>query len=463
MIEVDNTMSDAAIANILANHQEVRFIPGDYVRNVGITFLAGHQIHARGARFLANSPTITLFTAQDADNLEIDHLHMEGDRVALDPYAPQHGMILKDSRNVRIHGLTARNLKGRAWYRQTSGVAEPSRGIRGQFSDFMFQGNFFGFEHDGGVDCEYETYVNLNASDNGQAGRFAAGNLSIIGGNLTDNINGLEIVGTDPNNAHGRCVGVNFTHNSGFNIKMTDVTYGHTFVGCHVYGDSPTAGNVVITNSRLIRFDGGILDANFVVTAGSNTRVGKHCIDGAQIDGAQFQVTGARAIDVIITNSTDASGLSPKNTIVAGGSSSITQLFSGTRGTSALSIAAPQTALVFNNEISDPGNCYDSSTGIFTAPSTGLYEFNVSCIISGTSVTNGGFLTFLKLPSGGSVWGSDTYAGMPVCNTNLMCANEFKKFNLNAGDQVKIVATCPFGSSHSMSASSGNYLNIFKY
>lgn len=460
MAIIHPSMSDSKIAAMLANNQEVKFV-GDFTRTTSLTLLAGHQLYTRGARFLANADTLTLFNAVDADDLEIDHLHMVGTRAGSGS-AAQHGLVLKDSRNVRIHALTAKNMKGRGFYRQHAGSYEYSRGIRGQFSNIMLQGNYLGLEIEGDVDCEYEAYMNLNASDNAKAVLCAAGNVSFIGGNITDNVDGMEWVGSHANNTHGKVVGMNITHNSGFSLKVADSNHGQTFEGCHIYGDSSSAGKVIIENSQNVRFNGGILSAYVEVNEGADTRRGKNFLTSLTLQSG-FGIAGDASADLVITNCGDNAGMSAANTIALGGSSSGAEsLVDALRVTSNMSIPGAQTTLVFNSASVNVASCYNPSTGIFTAPAAGKYLFAVSCVIGGSSITNGGFLTFLKKPSGGS-YATFSYAGLIYANTNLACGNGFEVMDLQAGDEVKVAATFYLGATGMyLSTGAGNSLKIFK-
>lgn len=64
--------------------------------------------------------------------------------------------------------------------------------------------------------------------------QIGSGNINVTGGNIVDNVNGISLV-TGGNHAHGIVCGVNINHNQ-IEVVAEDITLGHTFVSCHIYG-----------------------------------------------------------------------------------------------------------------------------------------------------------------------------------------------------------------------------------
>jgi len=144
-----------------------------------------------------------------------------------------------------------------------------------------------GLEVVAGSGAEYCVIGSIEAVGNITAAVIGAGNTRILGGNVVDNVNGIDLI-AGANHGHGGLHGVNVNHNSGFNLRATNVTLGFTIDGCHFYGDSAAAGKVILQNCAGITISDGILSAmievigtQYVNVVRGNFITGQGAISGA--------------------------------------------------------------------------------------------------------------------------------------------------------------------------------------
>lgn len=241
--------------------------------------------------------------------------------------------------------------------------------------------------------AEYSLWSNPQVSQCTQIGwTNSAGNTNVIGGNIQDNANGvlLNDEGTTNGN-HGMFTGVNINHNIGYNLRCEDVLNGHTFNGCHFYGDSALAGAIELISSNGINIVNGIIDAKiFIDGAYVNTTAASawNRIAGNQINTTYtaFESTNSGRQKTIVTGNFhrtgDAWGYNDR---------ALTSVQADTTGGTQTIADATNTVILFNNKRDDNRLQYDDATGIFTAlfPQSITINFNLRLDISGGSFIDG--------------------------------------------------------------------------
>lgn len=175
------------------------------------------------------------------------------------------GLKLIKCNSYSVSGLTVKKISGDGILLFPKVPASPTI-AGGNFIDCTLDSNWTGFRaisgDIGNAGAEYATITNINAYGNNTAFEIGSGNVSIVGGSIKYNGNGI-ILGEGGNNSHGIISGVNINHNTINNVWANGATYGETFVGCHLYG-SDTAG-IRIENSRSMLFIGCIIDGVAIV------------------------------------------------------------------------------------------------------------------------------------------------------------------------------------------------------
>lgn len=157
-----------------------------------------------------------------------------------------------------------------------------SRGDQGRVINLNAFGCDKGFENTAGTSAEYCILQNPMISQCNHGMTISAGNTSVIGGNVVDNVKGLNLV-QGANHGHGSVVGLNINHNADYNIQADSVVNGMSFNGCHIYGDTTLKGRIILNNSCGINFNGGIISARIV----NNGAVGslKNASNGVWLTG----------------------------------------------------------------------------------------------------------------------------------------------------------------------------------
>lgn len=123
--------------------------------------------------------------------------------------------------------------------------------------------------------------------------------------------------------------------------------------------------------------------------------------------------------------------------------------------------ASTVTTVLFNAESADRSSSYDTTTGIFTAPRTGLYRASAMVTVQNNSVSNvtynGAYLTKNNSTAAGDYV---NLAGPVVSGTNLGPAgNSFDSaassiFSLTSGDTIRVRVNVGAGAALALNTSS---------
>jgi hypothetical protein len=109
---------------------------------------------------------------------------------------------------------------------------------------------------------EYGNYFGLGASQNVIGIRQSTGNLFFSSSMFNDNRIGLYMY-KSTNDSHGSFAACQFNHSTNWSMVLDNITYGETFVGCHVFD-----GAIYLYNSTGFNFNGGSIDADILIEGG---------------------------------------------------------------------------------------------------------------------------------------------------------------------------------------------------
>ncbi|EJL77366.1 hypothetical protein PMI15_04688 [Polaromonas sp. CF318] len=246
----------------------------------------------KGATITHTDPSKKMFTATTVDGWTFrGPVVLKGLLVSSGDTGAEEGLVISGCNKYRVSEVGA-TLFQTAGIHIAAGLFAGSKGDQGQITDCWGTENRVGLLIDNDSAAEYNTVSNFNASWNITGVQIGAGNTIFTGGTIIQNTYGVKLVGGG-NNGHGIFSGVNINHNGNHNILADAVTNGHTFIGCHIYGDSSSAGLVRFQNgSTDISITGGVLDAAVYNDSGTN-RVSNNKTY------SQFSVGGANAAGLI--------------------------------------------------------------------------------------------------------------------------------------------------------------------
>jgi len=212
------------------------------------------------------------------------------------------------------------------------------------------------------------------------------GNNMFVNCNIVDNTKGL-FLGEGGNHAHGIFNGCNINHNTDYNLYIQNVSLGENFNGCHFYGDTIGGlGKIVIDNSKGININNGHIDAYIEVINGTNS--GLNYISNNFIAGTYTTLNGNGLSKLVLKGNFTDTSPSPLNTI--------SSVYVESNRSTPQSITTGD-KLIFDNELFDLQGAYNNSTGIFTAPYDGLYEFNLNAVFTGSGLlSSNSFIEVLK-------------------------------------------------------------------
>jgi hypothetical protein len=267
----NNGVADAQAAFAAAALFSDVFVPKrSYLMNGSISILNGQHWKFNGSTLTHTDNTKVYFKAIATNAVPVDNWTFEGPVTLTGTCvsacgSPEKGLYAEATRRFRVTDLTATLFQGPAIHvNPGTRTITPFLGATGQWSNIHVDQSVIGLQADAGTNGEYQTFSNLNSTGNITGVQIAAGNYIIDGGNITDNTNGLSLLGGS-NNGHGVVSAVNINHNSSFNIIADAVTLGFTLNGIHVYADSLTTGKIWFKNAAVgIWISNSIIDAPIV-------------------------------------------------------------------------------------------------------------------------------------------------------------------------------------------------------
>ncbi|MBS1684950.1 MAG: hypothetical protein JSS76_09355 [Bacteroidetes bacterium] len=107
-------------------------------------------------------------------------------------------------------------------------------------------------------------------------------------------------------------------------------------------------------------------------------------------------------------------------------------------GSATVNASTLTSARIYGTVDFNDGSGYNASTGIFTAPSNGMYHFDYSEELSGTSAYTSGYMLSILYVNGSTVHGSIAESSPPTASSSYLTMQNSLNIHLNAGDQVKI-------------------------
>lgn len=300
------------------------------------------------------------------------------------------GLYITNGKRYRVENVIATNFKGKGfWLDGTTTGGSALRGDRGQFVNCSTHQSTVGLQMDAGAGAEYNTWSNFTASGNIDGIMMDAGNNTFNGGNVVDNNRGIYIIGTGANNAHGMFIGTNINHNTTSNVHCKDVDRGHTFLGCHIYGNaSGSQGNIWLENSRGIMIADGVIDAWIYNDTGADSGINR--VTGNYLP--TNYVGSPLANTTLQSNNSGLGELEVIDNWTYSGPAALNDpspvYVRASRGTSTQALSSgSNTVVIWNSESLDKRNAYDTTTGVFTAPVTGTYPMTVAVTVTGTGLS----------------------------------------------------------------------------
>ena len=367
--------------------------------------------------------------------------------------AAETGLYITGGKKYRVEGVEARNFKGKGIWLDG---ANPSgvRGDRGQFTDCAAYDSTVGRQIDAGA--EYTTWSNFNASGCVTGDLQGGGNVVTTGGNIVDNTFGVRLV-AGTNHLHGMHVGVNINHNTTYNIEATDVTNGHDFIGCHLYGNGSGSGAIFFNNSKGICVKGGHLDCwvyNYSgASSGYNYITDMYC-PGSYGDVKCLDSSGNYPAELIVQQ---CYGVGAYILGVSINDPGPVYAHARRDAGSTQSLTSGVIAQLILPNVQINGNrrgAYNSSTGDFTVPTgqAGQYRIIANLTFSGTGMSATASYVDVKVNSAQN----RTYF-LAQYSTSLLGAVISQDIYLNAGEVVQffavITGTSPtFGASGTVSS-----------
>ncbi len=110
----------------------------------------------------------------------------------------------------------------------------------------------------------------------------------------------------------------------------------------------------------------------------------------------------------------------------------------GGGGSATVAASTVTTARIYGTVDFNDGSAYNATTGIFTAPSNGMYHFDYSEELNGTSAYSSGYMLAILYVNGATIHNSYAEASPPTASSSYLTMQNSVNVRLNAGDQVKI-------------------------
>lgn len=263
----DNSTDNVANFNaLLALGYRVFFVDsGTYKFASTITLPAGTKLFGMGANSIIKiSVNDTLFKL--SNYCEINNIRFEGTRSGGASTA-QTALSLDSVLGCHVYANYFYNFGGAAIYGRANGLMSGSDFTYGnKVDENSGDHNQKGIYLD--TRAEYFTNTNNTFVDGDRGIVITGGNNSIVGGNYSTNVIGIEIT-SGSNNAHATATGVTANHCSTASVSISGVTLGYDFVSCNLY-----YGGVTIVSSTDIHFNKCQVDVTgSTITSTNNTNL----------------------------------------------------------------------------------------------------------------------------------------------------------------------------------------------
>lgn len=426
----DGITDDSAAFNAAATKAGVNgsvFVPsGTYNVNNEVNILEGQNWFFDGPILTHVNDTKIILRANNVDNWSICGSVILKGTLTTAATAPETGLYITNGQRYKVENLQTELFKGKGiWLDGTS--TGNFRGDEGQFVNCSAYECTVGIQVDAGAGAEYNTWTNTNISGCITGWIMSAGNNNVTGGSIVDNKDGVYLT-NGVNHAHGMFTGVNINHNYSYNLHAKNVIYGHTFIGCHFYGNGVgSQGAIYFENSKGLHIIGGDIDCWIYNDKGADS--GTNCVENNYFPGGygvQLHTNNSGLNELMLLRNFNNNLLSflndPSPVYVRASRGVTTQAADG------------GAVVIFNNKIKDNRLAYNETTGIFTAPCDGVYTVAITLNVTGTGLGNG----YASI-----VWNSTTVALAPYVLINASTssvANLSADVILTAGDTIKITS-----------------------
>lgn len=296
---------------------------------------------------------------------------------------------------------------GRGFISNGSGVVT-GEVSRSKISGLTCHQNAINYEFLAGFAAEYISLSNCFATDATVAGVIEeSGNINWVGGAITGNKGGVHLrnpaSGANPH--HGMFVGVNINHNINYQLWAEKTANGYDFSACHFYdnGDN-TTGRIKLDNCRGINITGGTIGCYIEYVNDSHAHVGYNYIANNKCEPTLAAIVTGAGFDrtkLIVKNN-----FAPFSAGVVGSGrwfyDDLSDVYAQTKPSAALPVATnPFSVGVFDTEQFDNRNALSTS---FVTPFQGVYEWDISLIMSTTSLGSGQYVSIQKDNGGDGVF-----------------------------------------------------------
>ncbi|HDZ80717.1 MAG TPA: hypothetical protein ENH56_05665 [Roseobacter sp.] len=307
------TPNAAAFTALFANHLNITipFQVAEYFCGA-LSIRDGHNITFQaGAKVKQATSGERLFSAIGVSNFRINRPEFVGTLTEAptsalflgathegEPLSLGWGLYLQNCARYVVNSPKATKFAGHGIYTAGGTLNGTLRGDKGQIIAASAHECAIGLRADAGSGGEYVNWSIPDSSGNFVGFRMSAGNHTVSGGNIVDNnVNVfLSAGGVVDNHLHGIFSAVNINHATVYNIHAKGVINGHSFEGCHLYGNGGALGAIFFENSKGIVLDGGHLDCFAYNYEGPNS--GKNYIKNMYCPGSYGIVQRYDSLDL---------------------------------------------------------------------------------------------------------------------------------------------------------------------
>ncbi len=276
-------------------------------------------------------------------------------------------------------------------------------------------------------------YQALNGLTTG--GSCTAVGASALSANITGSSNTVMGVGSLDANIWGD-----------FNVAIGDNALGTVVTGTNNIGIGSFAGNGLIGNnsSNICIGSTGVAADNNTLRIGAATGTGAGQLNSAFISGI-YGVTATSADQMVVMNSSNQLGTQAISSGGITGSESF-RAYLNTTQSNATGDGTTVNPVPFDTTEVNTNSNFNTGTGVWTCPATGLYSMSVSIYITGTSTGCSNF-QFTLVETGGS-----SYQLAAINYENVVITGGALQFNTNvvalltSGRTSQISLTGHFGT-----------------